>query len=160
MWGESLLTCLQTQAHWDQAGDMDILALPPARQNQDVSSTKQHLHSGFLSPSPLLSVSPSCLLGERKQKLLSLSPTLSLIGERKKEGDFLDLLLGMKCCHGNNLSPGIAWAGRKWQPELRTLAREDTKGYDRGFPTWMLSPVFSSFCHFPPQPTPTLSPHK
>lgn len=55
------------------------------------AAQKQHLHLGFLSPSSLLSVSPSSLLGEREQKAI-VSPHC-FIGEGKREGDFLDLLL-------------------------------------------------------------------
>lgn len=62
---------------------MDILALPSARQNEDVSDIKQHLYSRFLSPSSLLSVSPSCLLGIRK-KLLSFPHTVFDKGEKER----------------------------------------------------------------------------
>lgn len=94
---DSLHGCLQTQAHGDWAGVRDMLAVPPARQSEGIST-----QSNAFTPSPfsLLPLSPSCLLGNREQKAI-VSPLHVSWG---REGDFQ----GMECCHGNNLSPGIA----------------------------------------------------
>lgn len=71
------------------------LCLLPGRNR---ASTHKAMPS--LSSFSLLSLSPSCLLGDREQKAI-VSPLHVSWG---REGDFQ----GMECCHGNNLSPGIA----------------------------------------------------
>ena len=89
-----------------------------------------------------------------------LSPHSMFHGGEKERRWLLDLLLEMECCHGNNHSPRIAWAGRSWQPELRTLDGEAMKGHERCFHIWPLLPQFSPFSTLPCQYTPTLSSHK
>lgn len=97
--------------------------------------------------------------GEKENKKL-LSPHSMFHGGEKERRWLLDLLLEIECCHGNNLSPGIAWTGRKWQPELGTLAGGVMKGRERCFPTWLLPPLFSPCSSLSYKSTPILSPHK
>lgn len=57
-------------------------------------------------------------------------------------------------------SPGIAWTGRKWQPELGTMAGEVMKSHERYFSPGSFLHNLALAAVYPQQPTPTLSPHK
>lgn len=78
-----------------------MVAVPPVRQNEDISNPSGTFTQGFRVPSLSFPYHPATFW-ERGNKML-LSPHLMFHGEKRGKGDFLE----MECCHGNNLSPGI-----------------------------------------------------
>lgn len=123
------------------------------------SSCQQHEAEASLTVSEAL-LSPSWvtqLPPRRKRTKSCCLPILCFLagGEGRREGDFLDLLRGMQCCHGNNLSPGIAGlAGSDWRCWLER-PRKTVRGA-----SWLPPPACSPRGNLPPTAPTIRSPQR